>query len=294
MSAFVRRHWQYYAKQMFFCMGVCLLLADLLLISSSVRETITTFSVHVIAGITLFSAAFAAFQLRSVLAGVRFKIAGTRTELTVAFGDLLTADGSIFVPVNSYFDHLLQGSSRPIAPVARTSVHGQLIEKFGGGAAFAHAVSPIIEALPAEALIADHPSRSIKPRQEFRVGTTVSLPRSQLQDNQEGSFHLVAVARTDNETFRSITTLPELVAALSRGFEEISHRDQEQRLVLPLVGSGFGRIKLDDEHLLDVIVATLSEVHAREEVRSAKITVVLQPRLRGQLKLYNLRSEWGA
>jgi len=81
---------------------------------------------------------------------------------------------------------------------------------------------------------------------------------------------------------------------LSKGFEDISIRDPDQRLVLPLVGEGHGRVKLNGEHLLDVIVATLAEVHARRETLSARVTVTLLPERRGKLKLYNLRREWSA
>ncbi|MEM7007025.1 MAG: macro domain-containing protein [Pseudomonadota bacterium] len=294
MSAFIRRHWQYFGKQMFLCMGVCLLIADLILISASARNVVTIFSLQAIAAIVLASAAFATFQLRSVLSGVRFTISGTRTELTIAFGDLLELDGSIFVPVNNYFDHLLEGTGRPTAPVARSSLHGKLIEEFGGSQPFADAVSSGLDALPQEAFLAQHPSRPIEPKREAAMGTTVSLPRTHVKEGQDGLFHLVSVAKTDNTTFRSLTMLSELVAGLSRGFEEISTRDPDRRLAVPLVGSGFGRVKLDDEHLLDVIVATLAEVHAREDVRPTKVTVVLHQRLRGRLKLYNLRREWGA
>ena len=217
---------------------------------------------------------------------VTFRIRSTTTDVSIIFDDIFKQDGSIIVPVSTRFRHQLKtehgGSVRP------GSVHGQLISHLGGERNFCDALKKQLDDCTASS------DGSIEEETaDFPLGTVVTIKRPSVGIKQLGYFHLVAMTEEEEKTGMTSTNLPILVSTLSDALDKITLREDAKQLVMPLIGDGYGRIKLEEEHLLDVLVATVSEFFRRTK-GDHNVTFVLRADLKGELKLYNIRSEWKA
>ncbi|SFQ97138.1 macro domain-containing protein [Poseidonocella sedimentorum] len=235
--------------------------------------------------ILLITFVVAGFQLHRAISGVQFRVREADLDLAIMFGDVLDRPGSVLVPVSTRFRHTLSDNG---GKVSKSSVHGQLISRCGGEVAFAKAVS---QALDGTAPAGDGTLKD--ETLDFPVGTVAVLPRATFQPGASGSYFLFAVTEERGDTSGVSSDLPTLVVAMSAALEQIKDHKDATQLALPFVGTGYGRIKLEPDNLLDVQVATVTEFFRRARGHH-NVSFVLHPRQRGTLRLYNIEREWSA
>lgn len=278
----VRLHWREARNRSFITLGGIWLFLEVYL---AVTDTSTkAYSLFALGLISLASILGGVVWTVRDLSGTSFTLRGTNTRIEVAFGDVFGETAALIVPVNEFFDHRLEDVSPTVsAPVSATSIHGQVIGQLGA-AAFRQAVDKILGSRPSQAAL----TRSVEPKQRFPLGTLASIT-----DSSGRMFHLVATTRTNLQSMKAEAKLTEMFGALADGLAGIADVNNDEPLVLPLIGSGFARSRIDEEHLLDIVIATIVEVSIQQRGRIAHtIRIVLSPELKGVIRCYNVRREW--
>ena len=213
-----------------------------------------------------------------------FRLRGTQTELTIRFGDAFTYVSNLVVPVNAYFDHAVGER----LPVSEKSMHGQLITMMTHEA-FRKQVDAALRSVDSSKIAAMEPDRQVgqaAPTTRYELGTVAVI------DHEGSRYNLVAVANTETKDHVATTTLPEIFMALSSAWETVARTGDDRKLTLPLIGGGFAKVRVDPEHLLDILIASIVEYTLREGRIASEIEIVLPVKYRQRIRCYNVKAEW--
>jgi len=213
---------------------------------------------------------------------VSFKLRGVETNLTISFGDVFSDDIDLVVPVNSMFDHSLQTGTAAM-PVSPRSVHGQLVNILTKKE-FRTAVD---SSLDQSNVSYTEVVRPIQPSRKYELGTVATVA------SEGRHFYLIAITNTDdNDKYRVKTSLPEAFPALAKAWSGIAATANNRPLRMPLIGGGFANLKIDNEHILDILIASIVEFSLRERRITTDIEIMLPSHLRGRIRCYNIKAEW--
>ena len=282
----IYRHRSFLGTRFMGALGAFAILLTIVVPTSRIQDLLSKNAWFFYSLIFVVAIVWAFVRLFFATSDVSFRIRNTATEVSIVFDDIFKQEGSIIVPVSTRFRHRLKtehgGSVRP------GSVHGQLISHLGGERKFCDALKKQLNGSTATSngLIEEETA-------DFPLGTVATIKRPSVGIKELGYFHLVAMTEEEEKTGMTSTNLPILVSTLSDALDKIVLREEAKHLVMPLIGDGYGRIKLEEENLLDVLVATVSEFFRRAKGEHS-VTFVLRKSLKGELKLYNVRSEWKA
>jgi hypothetical protein len=192
---------------------------------------------------------------------IKVRIKAINTTIEVEFGDLFEAQGLKVIPVNEFFDSELG------EPVARRSLHGQLIERYFGS----HPAS--FEALVDEEL-KDETSETITRKdgrdKRYPIGTTPVIKVG------EDRYFLTALCHTDPSTCKACCDVPTLWRALTGLWSAVRIRAGGDPVSVPLIGGGLSGIGLPPFQLLQLIL--LSIVSANKESHIASTIHIVLPR----------------
>jgi hypothetical protein len=211
---------------------------------------------------------------------VTFKIPTTDTRITLKYGDLFAEDANLLIGVNELFDGELG------VPVAKSTVHGQLIVRnFGGSAnAFRAAVDPALGATGAQPKAT---GRSMQPSDAYPIGTTARVA------NGAHSAFLMAMARTDLATSKASSDVPTLWTALKTGLQVVHDQGNGEPLAMPLFGNGQAGVKLEPQHLLRLLILALVDFATNSAARLPKhVIVVLHHSCFDDLDIREIARDW--
>lgn len=273
-------HWRAFLVHAFVALGGLWTLLELFLAITGVSTAQRGVSVLLVVVFVAVSLGVL-LTLRSI-SGASFRLRGVNTRVHITFGDLFARDTPLVIPVNAWFDHEVQVSPDQPLPVSRNSVHGQLVTRLGAQT-FREKVDA---ALAGVAPLAENPDRAIAPRREYPLGTVARITHA------GRVYFLVATTVTDDQTWQARGKLTDTLRALTDGWIRIAAGSDGAALAMPLFGSGFGKVRIDEEHLLDILIASLVEVSFQEGRIAPEIEIVLPERLRGEIRCYNVKAEW--
>ena len=166
-----------------------------------------------------------------------------RVKLNVKYGDIFSEKGIIVIPVNDFFDVLVDDEI-----ISRNTLHGKLIEKY---------FSDDVEFLNAQikSKLGDYTGERVPNRQDgnkvrYPLGTTVKIQK----DNQV--FFLVAFTRFDENNRAQLTNL-EYQEAVIKLVDFIENNSNGHLINLPLLGSGHSGVKASKQRLLEFLIFSL-------------------------------------
>lgn len=273
-------HWRAFLVHSFVALGGLWTLLELFLAITGVSTQKR--GLVVLLGVMLLALVLGVYLTLRSISGADFRLRGVNTRVRITFGDLFDRETPLVVPVNAYFDHAVQTSPGQPMPVSRNSVHGQLVERVGANEFRRRVDASLASVEP----LAEHPDRAVSPSREYRLGTVARIT------HEERVYFLVATTTTDNATWAARGRLTDTLAALTEGWIRIAAMSDGAALAMPLFGSGFGKVRIDEEHLLDILIASLVEVSFQEGRIAPEIEIVLPERLRGEIRCYNVKAEW--
>ncbi len=207
---------------------------------------------------------------------VRIRIKSIDTTVEVMFGDLFEAEGLKAIAVNEFFDSTLG------EPVARSSLHGQLIERMfqDRSEQFDKLVDEELRDILYEE--AEHlPGK----RRKYPIGTTVVV------DAGADRFLLPALCNTDVDTYKAYCDIPMLLRALEGLWSTVRTRAGGQRVSVPLIGGGLSGIGLPPYQLLQLIILSIVMANKEGHIRS-EIHIILERKLIDEIDLDTLESQW--
>lgn len=166
-----------------------------------------------------------------------------RVKLNVKYGDIFSENGIVVIPVNDFFDVLVDDEV-----ISRNTLHGKLVEKY---------FSDDIDFLNSEikSKLGEYsgelvPSREHGNKVRYPLGTTVKIQK----DNQV--FFLVAFTRFDEKNRAQLTNL-EYQGAVIKIIDFIENNSNGYLINIPLLGSGHSGVKASKQRLLEFLIFSL-------------------------------------
>lgn len=237
-----------------------------------------SWSVWVVIGLSLMVVVGLPWGLYRVYPQRRAQIRMKPIDATVEveFGDLFEAQGMKAIAVNEFFDSQLG------APVARPSLHGQLIERIfqDRPEQFDQLIDKELRGIPFEE--AERPAGR---RKRYAIGTTPVIGVGAEQ------FLLPALCKTDVGTYKAYCDIPMLIKALDGLWSAVRNRAGGQPVSAPLIGNGLSGIGLPPYQLLQLMILSIIMANKEGHIRS-KIRIVLDDELMEEIDLETLENQW--
>ena len=168
-----------------------------------------------------------------------------RVKANVFFSDIFQCEGITVIPVNDYFDTLVDDNV-----VSSNTLHGKFIKNvFGGNEA--NLREQIESGLSNVVPIDTNSNRKIENNKRYRLGTVCEVK------NEGKVFYLVALTRF-NENHRAEITNAEYQDVLCRLFEFIEQKSQGRKLNIPLIGAGHSGVRFSKQKLLEFLLFSIA------------------------------------
>lgn len=171
---------------------------------------------------------YALWQMRPKLS-VSSQIDDRDTVVEIRIGDAFQSDGSLIVPINSTFDTNIGEIFK-----TRSSIQGCLLHyEYEGNVD--HLNSDIEKALEKERYESEQITKGAGKSKKYKIGTVISIrPRKR-------TYYLVATSDL-NADGRSKGTVEDVRNSLASLWTYISQKGDKGHVVIPLIGTGKGRI----------------------------------------------------
>ncbi len=160
-------------------------------------------------------------------------------------GDLLAQNGIIVIPVNDYFDTIVDNKI-----ISENTLHGMFIKRFFGGDE-QNLKSQITKKLSTVTPASVNTTRKHGNKKRYPLGTVVEVTKN------GGVFYLVALTRF-NENHRAEIKNIEYQQVLCSLFSYIHQFSQGRKVNLPLMGSGHSGVNLSKQKLLEFLLFSIA------------------------------------
>ncbi len=168
-----------------------------------------------------------------------------RVKVNVFFGDIFKYDGITVIPVNDYFDTLVDNKV-----VSSNTLHGIFIKKIFGGNEN-NLREQIKSGLSNVTPIDTNSNRTIENNKRYPLGTVCEVK------NDGEVFYLVALTRF-NENHRAEITNSEYQNVLCQLFAFIEQKSQGRKVNIPLIGGGHAGVKFSKQKLLEFLLFSIA------------------------------------
>ena len=216
-----------------------------------------------------------------LLRRAKIELRGIGMQIGVYKGDLFAQDGVIVIPVNDFFDTLVDD-----VHIAKKSLHGLAVQKYWAANVLDldNRIDEELLGMPFEAVERDGWAKE----KRYPCGTSVFL-----KDDNGRKLIFVALTHTDAKTHVTSARIEDLVAAVRGALCVARERASGAAISFPLMGSGNSRIKLPHQALFDTILSTII-AECNDAKVSEKINIVLRGHLADRLNFANLKDLWEA
>ncbi len=168
-----------------------------------------------------------------------------KLNVDINFGDIFEKDGIIVIPVNDYFDTLVDEKV-----VTLKTLHGKFVKRFYSGNETT--LKRLITASLKDVSPIDiNKSRKQGNKSRYPLGTVACV-------SHEGKkYYLVALTRF-NENHRAEVKKSEYQRVLCDLFDYVEQNSQGERVNVPLIGAGHSGLKLADQKLLEFLLLSIT------------------------------------
>ncbi|WP_214645075.1 macro domain-containing protein, partial [Aliivibrio fischeri] len=175
---------------------------------------------------------------------VKLKL-GENLKVDVGFGDLFQKEGVVVIPVNDYFDTLVDEKV-----VSSNTIHGIFVKRFFSGN------EKLLKRLISASLKNIVPVEVNKTRKQgnhsrYALGTVACVP-------YEGKRYFLVALTKFNENYRAEVTKSEYQRVLCDLFDYIEQNSQGNRVNVPLIGGGHSGLELPKQKLLEFLLLSIT------------------------------------
>lgn len=168
-----------------------------------------------------------------------------KVKATVYFGDLFKSEEIIVIPVNEYFDTIVDDRI-----VSSKTLHGIFIRNIFGGDE-ADLQKQITKALVKYEPLEVNLERTSGNKKRYPLGTVCQVTKG------NKTFYLVALTRF-NEKHRAEVKNSEYQKVLCDLFSFIEQNSQGRKINIPLIGAGHSGVTLSKQKLLEFLLFSIS------------------------------------
>lgn len=167
-----------------------------------------------------------------------------KVEANVFFGDLFSAKEIIVIPVNEYFDTLVDEKI-----ISSKTLHGIFVRAYFGGNE-ADLKKQISNSLNGIEYVDMNSGRSSGNKKKYPLGTVCQVKK------EDKVFFLVALTKF-NENDRAEVKNSEYQRVLCDLFSYIEQNSQGRSISIPLIGSGHSGVSLSKQKLLEFLLFSI-------------------------------------
>lgn len=227
-----------------------------------------------VGAVVLIGTGYALFQMRPSKS-IQLLI-NNSFPLQIEDGDLFAKKGVVIIPVNDYFDTIVDNRI-----IAADTIHGKFIEKFFRGR-IQELDNKIDTALRSE-VYTEVPNRAEGKMKRYSLGTCAVL------NEGENTYILAALAKFDKNNHASIR-LSEYSTIIQKIIEKASITANSRPVYMPLLGSGQGGIQKSAQRILFYII---SQIEFCSNVSIPKgLHIVIYDLNKKGINLDNIKSVW--
>jgi hypothetical protein len=261
-----------YFKNLIYILGFSATLASFYLTignplsNASVRTKVITILIFMLVNIVIASI------LGRAKSKVELKITD-KIDLKVYYDDLFSQEGIIVIPVNEYFDTLVDEKI-----VSSSTLHGQFVKKVFGGN---------IEELENKILkeLQNYTEKAEVVREKgnckkYELGTTISI-------NKDGKDYFLVAFTRFNDLNKAESFNTDYQNTIKLLLDYIHNNSQGKNVNIPLVGAGQSGINMTKQKLLEYLLFSI-KIHDYLTV-SGSINVVINKELQETVNLNNIK-----
>lgn len=196
-----------------------------------------------------------------------------KVKINIFYGDLFQQKDNIVIPVNEYFDTIVNESI-----ISSRTIHGQFVRNIFGGNE-KELDGKIKKELKDKQIISVNNHRPIGRIEKYQLGTVISVPKN----NQ--SFFLVAVSRF-NEFNKAECFNLEYQNVIHSLLDYLHINSQGKEVSIPLIGSGQSGINMNKQKLLEYLIFSI-QFHDNLTL-SGNLNIILHKSLKNDINLNNV------
>lgn len=168
-----------------------------------------------------------------------------KVNVQVLYGDLFESDGIIVIPVNEYFDTIVDNKI-----ISSNTVHGKFVKQFFGGDE-ANLKKQIKNALSREEPVEVNSKRVVGNQKKYPLGTVCEVHKN------DKKFFLVALTRF-NDNHRAEVKNSEYQRVLCDLWTFVEQKSQGTKVSIPLMGAGHSGVNLSKQKLLEFLLFSIA------------------------------------
>ena len=214
---------------------------------------------------------------------ITFQICEGSVSLTIEFGDLFKKKGVKVIPVNSFFDSLVNESV-----VKSSTLHGTMLTRFFGGRSleFDSSISHSLAKQGITPIATHNRLDNLGNYKEYQLGTSAIV-----KTNKGEVFLCVALSKTNPQTNQASASLMSVYQSVRGALALARSSGNGDPVFFPLLGDGQSRTGLSPIFLLHLIIQSIIEECKVEKVTN-EICIVLHPSKCGRVHLANIEKAW--
>lgn len=193
-----------------------------------------------------------------------------KVKAKVYFGDVFGSDGIVVIPVNEYFDTLVDNDV-----ISENTLHGKFVKNYFGGDE-KNLRQQITQSLKNIEPIGINESRVSGNKKQYPLGTVCEVSKGGM------IFYLVALTRF-NEKHRAEVKNSEYQRVICELLNYVEQRSQGRKVRIPLVGAGHSGVSLSKQKLLEFLLFSISISDNLTLING--IDVVLHPSIESEINL---------
>ncbi len=169
----------------------------------------------------------------------------TKIHTNVYYGDLFKAKGIIVIPVNEYFDTIVNDKI-----ISSNTLHGKFIKSFFNNNE-TELKEQITKSLSKIEPINTNMSRRYGNKKRYPLGTVAIVKQ------KDKTFFLLALTRF-NDNYRAEITKSEYQRVIMDLFDFMEQYSQGFKINMPLIGNGHSGVELSEQKLLEFILFSIT------------------------------------
>lgn len=166
-----------------------------------------------------------------------------KLKVNVYFGDLFKTESNIIIPVNEYFDTLVDDKL-----ISSRTLHGNFVKTIFGG--YVQKLDLIIDENLAKYSYQENDTRQHGKTRKYPLGTTIHF------EEKGKIYFLFALANFDDEN-KAYISKREYQLSLYKLLDYLHLHSQGSEVNIPLIGGGQSGVKLSKQDLLEYLLSSI-------------------------------------